>query len=724
MLVSKINEQFILKLANKLLSRILLVVFCVYSPFIWATYYSVDPVPQTEITNIEDKLYRQALYFYFQADYSQALSQMEMNKSRLTKLNSTSQLFSAGLQLSVGLQYQAKETLVDFKTDEERVDSAKNEHENLAMFSTQNELLLVALLQLTEQYVQQGLLAQAKQTLAQITTVPKKYYQQYHSLSQLTFWPDSPVLAPVVSDETIGINSGISNGVSGVQHSEVISAYVQMNIALRHVELGEFYIAQPLLITLKNQQWKKETTNFWQSLFNSSFNDSPLNDSSNNDVAQELLQHQAVNDYARLLLAQMYVNQEKYQEAYNELKGFPEHSPYAESALFLFAFSAQQIKQHTVALNLLKLLADKYTYSNLAWQSGLLMAAQITEQNSLEEGFSLYQKLDVFYKQRLVDLQQFERDFNGSGDLLKFSISDKAIALKKDTVNDSTDTRALMKLATEIQYSPRAKWLQKSLNNVELSGMYHELIELDLLAIHVEALQKKNDWLADTLKLNQIRKQNVAAKQQQQNYQKTIELLTQRKNKLQDDLSSAEIANNGQAFANTSEQVLLTRINKSQKSIGYLHGAKNTDDYQVRLKRVAGVLAWQLNQSYPERLWSYQKQLNEINQLLLEADRKLSNFNALTQANNNLPLLTQRQQQSNKQLFKSLESIKQLRNKTTLRIRQHVIAFIGSEHKLLEEHLLDTKKSMAGVLEQMALKDKKIEQQLIPDEVPTLGVSL
>ena len=47
-------------------------------------------------TDLQDKYYRQALYFYFQGNHQQALSQVEQSKVKLDKLNSRSALFESG----------------------------------------------------------------------------------------------------------------------------------------------------------------------------------------------------------------------------------------------------------------------------------------------------------------------------------------------------------------------------------------------------------------------------------------------------------------------------------------------------------------------------------------------------------------------------------------------------------------------------------------------------
>ncbi|MCJ8319403.1 MAG: hypothetical protein MJK12_07205 [Colwellia sp.] len=663
---------------------------------------TIDPDREINKTVYDEKLYRQALYFYFQADYTQALRQVSINKIRLGSLNSKGRLFTAGLELAVGLQHQARNTLLTFQNDVENSLVFEKYNKRTGQFTQQNELLLVALLQLIEQNIQQGQLSQAKENLQHIEQIPTQYYQQYHVLSQLAYWPESPkLLSPFLIAD------------SENQNIEITSPYIQMNRALRYFEKAEYDLAIPLLLTLKNLHWQNNDVSFWQSLFNRSPDNALSIDergSEGVDKNDQRIQNQAVNDYARLLLAQLFVSQENYQKAFNELESFPEHSPYAESALFLFAFSAQKIKQYTIALNLFNLLTKEYTYSNLAWQSGQLLASQITEQKSLAQGLALYQQMDEFYQDRLQSLKLFEANYNDSINLLAFS---------NHKTNKSPPSN-IMQLSSNEQYMPDSKWLQKALSDVELSGIYHELIELDILEEHIKQLQKKNYWLADTISLNQQRKSKVAKQQAQKNYHEELQKLTHSRDNLHQQLPDDKNVKDNQVFADKVERKLLTRIEKSQSIINNLVGHKNTDSYQTRLNRVDGVLAWQLNQSYPQRRWQHQKQLKQIDHLLVQANNQLVHFESLAKSNNRLKLLTGRQQSAQQQISVLLSSVKTLRAQKSENIRTKVASFVMRQNTLLKQHSLATKKAMATVLEKMLQQDKRIEKQLVPDDMNTV----
>ena len=117
-------------------------VLIVIAPFVRAN----DEIVVSK-TDIADKYYRQALFHYFQGDAPRALVEVSRAELRLGELNNPSQLFKAGLQVSMGMQSQAQQSLLDF-------DGYQSVNEEKS--SNAQELLQVALLSLTEQFLEQG----------------------------------------------------------------------------------------------------------------------------------------------------------------------------------------------------------------------------------------------------------------------------------------------------------------------------------------------------------------------------------------------------------------------------------------------------------------------------------------------------------------------------------------------------------------------------------------
>ncbi len=675
-------------------------------------------------TNLQAKYYQQALYYYFQGDYFAALNIISDSKLRLKSLDQTSQLFEAGLQVSMGLQEQAKQSLLLFNNkqqeDKARLDSkpASIKRATTTQYKESvSELLVLALLALTEQFIEQGEIIQAQQTLAKIPQITQRYYQQYHVLSQLAYWPKKPDLLPPSLQKNSEYNQKVE---VGLQDTVYKSPYIQLNNALRLIEEGDFAPAIGLLKVIKSRRWHAPEQTFWQLLFATD------NNLSLEKQSEEQLQNQAVNDYAQLLLAQLYVQQELYEQAFFELKTFPQQSPYTEAALFLFAFSAQQIQQDTIALSLLTLLHEQYPYSHLGWQAGLLMAKQVTEQKGLTLGWQAYQNVEQFFLVSIDKLNHFEAAYSASTDLLSFSTTQK-------TALDQVSKISKSDVVTP-RYAPESIWLQQALYDASLSSLYQQLTELTALEQQSQALQNKNSWIAETIKLNTQRKARIAASQIAIAQQGVYEKLLEKRKGLSAVLTLAlsDPQQNGFAFANEKEQVLLDRLQRSKENLVSIikysvkHGDEseqaNIGDYQQRLMRISAVLTWQLKQQFPQRAWQHKQALISLDKKLKDVatlQNKISRLSikepteASTGQNSySLSQLANRQINEDEKISQLSKQLKQLKSKVSLIISTKVAHYIDEQRMLLTQHLLTTRSAMAAVLEKMSTNDKKIENQL------------
>jgi exonuclease SbcC len=642
-------------------------------------------------TDLQDKYYRQALYFYFQGDQKKALSQVERSKAKLTSLDSRSALFEAGLQLSAGLLQQAKATLVDF---DKLLDTEKELEKRSEKSTKASELRLIALLSLTNQYLSQGNTRQAKDTLARIESVSSTYYQEYHVLNQLAYWPDnnSVLLAKPAADATDNSNSS--------------SPYIQLNEALRLIELAQvdeaqYDLAIKALKTIKIMQWHQEPHNFWKRLFLDEASVSSLLD----EQRMAALQGQAIQDYAQLLLAQIYISQERYNLAFSELKTFPEQSPYAESALFLFAFASQQVDQFDIAFNLLNLLYKKYPYSQLSWQSAELLAQQVSDQQSLAQGVSAYQTVETFFIQRQQDLRALSLAFDNSINLLNFSSSIKASSLSQSSQNSSQQS---------LDYMPQSLWLQQALYDAELASLYQGLNAIDEQTAQLQGLLDKTVWLAEIISLNQQRKKNIITAQETRDKQDAFAKLKDERDRLSILLSEQLANKQSSVFANEEERQWLNRIARSNTALNAIGDKKNTVEYKERLARVEGVLSWQLAEQYPQRSWQHKKQLQQLDAEIIGVTVLQQKIAHISNTQGSLELSINKHSQSEQQLEWLLAQSTQLREKTTVKIREKVKLYIDDQHVVLAEHLLSTRQGMANVLERMAREDKRLSIKLVP----------
>lgn len=636
---------------------------------------------------LADKFYRQALYFYFQNKTTDALQQLSYNQQRLKQTTEHALLFEAGLQMLQGMPQQAQRLLTRLLTEKQYAKHAgSGESGDKSAYQTQT-LMLVVLLQLAEQKVAAQEMDEAKKLLSNINVLPHQYAAQYYLLQQLIAWPEQPNINEFMLDEQSHA------AMLTVIEQETVSPYVVLNQALVLMNQQQYSLAHHKLTLLKNFTWPAESKSFWQTLFSSTDNSS-LTSSGNeqlltieeNIAEQKLLEAQGLNHYAQLLLAQLYIEQNKFQQSYDELNSFPQATPFSEQALFLFGYSALKLNQHQTALAVLKRLVKEFPYSEYSQQALALIAEQYLAQQQLTEALNQYLLTENYYQEKLLELTDF----------MQFLQQDNLLPLYHQwQVSSSSNTQPNI---LNKRYLP---WLNIALTDQTILTHYQQLDTVSQLQKSLSAKQEKVNWLNQTITLNQTRRQLIKAKQNNIDYQAELTKLEQLKNDLQTRLSKAKQQANGELFANKTEQVLLARIAKSQQSLKVIDEQESSLDYQQRLTRVHGILKWQLQQKYHDRYWQHQAQLEQLKQLYLKTKAQYNQVNTLLVQPNSLLSLKQRQQKIAEHAQQLVDKNTKLKSAVKQQLLIRLNMFIQAQEVEIKQHLLFNQRAMANVIERI-----------------------
>lgn len=125
----------------------------------------------------------------------------------------------------------------------------------------------------------------------------------------------------------------------------------------------------------------------------------------------------------------------------------------------------------------------------------------------------------------------------------------------------------------------------------------------DKLGVFDDMLATRRKAFADHLP--QVKEQADGRESEIDRLRKSHATLTQ-------DISAAESAADGIAFADTKQRDLLARIVSVQSALKDSADNTEIDASRNRARLAAGALSWQLAQDYPGRLWQAQKASQEI----------------------------------------------------------------------------------------------------------------
>ena len=413
---------------------------------------------------------------------------------------------------------------------------------------------------------------------------------------------------------------------------------------------------------------------------------------------------QSLKDYASLLLAQLYVKQQDFDLAYQELAQFPEHSPYRQQAMFLFALSALKVEDYDSAQAIFHLLVEQYPNSYLAWQSSGLLAKQFALQNQLEQAYQHYQVIEADYQSQLTDL------IGLSGQLKQVTEQFQRQGRDQSPCKEQSLNKILRKPAILAMFSAGEKnWLEQALLEINQRGWQGHQHDLRQLTDEITKLDSKQQWLGNSLTLNQSRLTKIKQQYQQVDFQQQIEQLSE----VKDDLTaSLEIARHqqlsprsAQRFANQQEQAWLDRIEASDQVLRMMKSSKDyqsrVQNYQERLDRVSGVLNWRLQQQFPDRLWRQEYQVQQLSKMIADVEQQANRVSELQQRSQQNPLLEQRYLNIVEQQRTLSARAQQLNQVMSQDFEQQLAGFIEQKQQQLNYYLHHSRRAMANVLERL-----------------------
>ena len=442
----------------------------------------------------------------------------------------------------------------------------------------------------------------------------------------------------------------------------------------------EFSLAEKKLKRLQLFTWQGETEGFWQQLF------SKENELSDTLINNKKVEQKGINHYAQLLLAQLYIEQGFFQQGYQQLESFPKNTPFTEHALFLFGYSAFKLEQYKVSEVILNTLITKYPYANYTRQAWLLSAEQYTAQKQLNNALNRYLDIEKYYQTKQQALSIFANTLGEQQELLTFYR-----LLKENNVAEVNSNNML--------------WLTSSLRDTDIASLYEQLQSVELLSKQLQEQLNKSAWLAHTIELNTVRQKDIREKQQHRNYSLMLKQLNDRKGQLAALLESAKSSGDGELFANKTEEKLLTRIENSKNLLAFIeeHKQENrtTLAYQQRLSRVQGVLAWQLQQEFPNRYWQTQESLNEFNRSYDNASQQHKKVVKLLIQQGSFSLETAKNDALNRKITALLDKNRKLKAQINTLLLTKMTLFIEKEHSKIAQFLLFNQRAMASVIEKL-----------------------
>ncbi len=452
-----------------------------------------------------------------------------------------------------------------------------------------NDLRQFALLQYSRYLFQRGDVNAARATFAKVQPSEILAGPQ-QQLQQLMMWPQ--IELPAEPEFSLLRD-----------HPEM--PYIISNQLLQHAQNGDVSKAMQWLDALRTEVDTTIEPMFWRSWFGLT---PPWQ-------ATDPVEQQAVRDYLQLLKAQLLLQQNDLPAAQQVLSEFPQDSALSEMALGLYATVLDEAKQVPELLAVYQQQIRKHPFAELSWRAANQIGLQFELTGDAKAALAAYQWADGYYQQQL------------------------------------TANRALAPLNLEqLASGELTPWQQYQVGQQnELFQLQHDLVQLEQLAAVSPQQQNRIAHLQQVVNIKLAQQQQLLAEQLPR-LTAQFSALSAEQQQLSQQLSkerAAEFSPNllsGDAFKQQQ------RLEKAAQLVERLANAKAAGanlsiDIAKQRKRLAllqGISRWQYALTQAEREWAIEKELNQINSLLPNIQKQLSN---LQQAGQATPRLRAQQQQ-------------------------------------------------------------------------------
>ncbi|GAC15556.1 hypothetical protein GLIP_2935 [Aliiglaciecola lipolytica E3] len=522
-----------------------------------------------------DKAYQEILYFYFQQDFYQALTQFEVIQqacpnalSQISQPGVDPNLLKGGISLAYGLEEQAADIF-----NQLLVQVATPETQTQAWF-----LLGKSLFEKQQYELASSILNKINVNSADEHLQTQDKDQWLYIQSQLFNWQNT---------QSTNVARDNSYWLTELSEDSVYRQYVIYNQGLAQLQSNQYVQAVDTLEQLGTAQTSILDTflgGWW----------SPLTDVDQTEM-------DALRDRANLTIGYAHLKNQQGLKALNAFNRVRLDSLDTDSALLGYGWAAAQREEYQIALSAWQKL------QSMPRSNEYIMESYLASAYAFEQAFAPTQALN--------NLQR---------GLKRFAQEKQMLQSHQQSIND----QFFLNLAKNKDWS---KQIPSHLSEVMLSKDFRN--QMTWLEESLALQARFDDWQQRLLTFNLMldERQQESLKRQQALKQNDLLSKLAEYEALRDSLK-ATLANANlqpRILANEEELAWQARLDRAQQrhkdiTEGWL--ALNQKPlkprYQARLQRLEGIMIWNAAESLAKRRWQAQKLLNEVDTLIAKTAKQ------------------------------------------------------------------------------------------------------
>lgn len=421
---------------------------------------------------------------------------------------------------------------------------------------------------------------------------------------------------------------------------------------------------------------------------------------------------------AHLTLGQWLLQRERYQEAIESLQKITFESVFSEPALFQLSVAATHLKQYGLALEALKTLQARDSFTPWLHQVPYALAFLYEQMEELPLALQAYQAAGEHYTQtleRLASQQQnlSEKEILGALEFEQHALEDEMLSTTASQValgvsnilNDAYGHIRVQPTDFSFAYLLSLESFQLALRDL------HELYKLKNALARWQDQLGSFDLMLDTrARQRAVRIQQTQSALQAQNANNWL----QQKADYAAQIEQA-LANEDAAFFMDEQQIEMKDIIDSiATNLALLPDGEEKQAFQIKLDRMQAYFSWWIQDQYSVNRWAVERQLKGLNDAMTEFSTRRKVLEKELVSNTRHAAFERRVEDGQNRLKTLSEGI----DAALIQAREYLVAIVQSELQRQQTHVeqyrLAAKSAearVADVVYQMTGEQQHSEQQ-------------
>ena len=638
-----------------ILRRLLFVAFKLWIVLSSASLFAASD----KSTSVKDLRYGVALYHYFQGEYFEALSELDVADQRggIQGHSADPQIIVGGIQLSFGMNRSASELFSSIIDAGSEVDT-----ESIAWYY------------MARLFYQRGEYLSSREHLDRVNfdDLSKRLKADAAALDvELLFKENRYELA----DERL---AALEDDRSIAKEFEVWRSYLSYNLAAHYVRQENKTAAQPLLDSI-----------------------SDVNLSDNGAIRDEQL---VMADRAFTASGYSAFQDENYQQALDYFSQVRQFGDFSDDALLGYGWSAARLENFNLAIATWQslgsrslsseavqesLLAIPYAYLQLSLPSAAIAGYEDAEKIFEAELAEIDRVGNVILEQPLVELVELE---NTQANYSWIEPADNYLV--QPYVRSLIELFSLTRFQNVIQNIRDLDEIKRRLNAWQVSvSAYDDLMDYRLTQFRA-AGTNSNPLVTDS---DPFRANALSE-------------LTSLRDSLTETIAQAQANRDVYIVLDELQADQLSLIESAENNIAILERAgENVDEETQWVKRYRGALLWSADKDFDTRLWALESDLKKINQSLDAATSGSRAVETLLTEAPDIASAKARIREFNDRIDNTLATTQSLLDRSEEQLRQQIFLVLAEQRQQLQFYLSEARLAIAQIYDNLYLEQQANE---------------